>query len=136
MAFSNPVVLLSYVPGVQGGCCCFRLVIFLRIYFSIATVGGSEFSLLLHRCDISWYPPMIVTVFLCFFVMTAYTLAISPGHLSQLSYFCRPPSFVALSLFLDRQLAGTRNSCCNSSYVRSITIHRRHPSASLNSYIP
>ncbi len=134
MAFSNPVVLLLYVPGVQGGCCCFRLVIFLRMYFSIATVGGLDFLLLTHHCDIPWYP-MIVTVILRFFVMSAYALATSPGHLSQLSYFCLPPLFVALSHSRPATRGYLQLVLRLSSYVQSIGIHCCQSSASLNSYI-
>jgi hypothetical protein len=48
-------------------------------------------------CDIPWYST-IVTVILRFFVMTAYTFATSPGHLSQLLFRPLAPSFVVLSL--------------------------------------
>jgi hypothetical protein len=75
----------------------FKTCNFLCMNISVAVVGGSKFLLLSHRCDIPWYP-MIVTEILRFFVITAYALATSPGHLSQLLYFCCPPLFVALSL--------------------------------------
>jgi hypothetical protein len=39
-----------------------------------------------------------VNVILCFFVMTAYAFATSPGHLSQLLFHPLAPSFVVLSL--------------------------------------
>ncbi len=73
------------------------------MYFSIATVGGSEFILLLHCCHILWYP-MIVTVFLCFFVMTAYALATSPAICCS---FC---TFVALPCSLLSLSFSTGNS--------------------------
>jgi hypothetical protein len=64
-----------------------------------------------------------MTVILWFFVMTAYTFATSPSHLSQLSFRPLAPSFVLLSL-----LTGNLQQLATRAAIELICpIHCNHP---------
>jgi hypothetical protein len=67
-----------------------------------------------------------VTVILRFFVMTTYTFATSPGHLSQLLFRPLAPSFVLLSL----STGNSRQLATRAAIEFICPIHHNHPSPS------
>jgi hypothetical protein len=108
VAFSNPVVLLLYVPGVQGGCCCFRLVNLLSMYCGRLFRIFITVSLLWHSM-VPYDSDCVSPVFCNDRIRTCHITRPSVAAYVLLSPSLVP--FVALSL--DQPLAATHNSCCD-----------------------
>jgi hypothetical protein len=123
------MVLLLYVPGVQGGCCCFRLVNILRMYccrlFRIFIIVAS-----LWHSMVPYDSDCVSPVFCNDRIRTCHITQPSVAACVLSSPSLVPFVALSLSLSLDQPLAATRNSCCDwvcmSNPSRSIAVSHPH----------